>query len=54
MYQCNICKKVYSLKHNLNRHLKTHDGVRFYCGECEYDCETKINLTRHCKRKHGM
>ncbi|XP_050427697.1 uncharacterized protein LOC126837790 [Adelges cooleyi] len=50
---CNICKKVYSLKHNLNRHLKTHDGVRFYCGECEFDCESKFNLTRHCKRKHA-
>ncbi|KAG8196422.1 hypothetical protein JTE90_009054 [Oedothorax gibbosus] len=47
-YLCNICRKEFSLKGDLTRHLDSHNGVKPYaCEHCGKSFTLKSNLRQH-------
>nr|CAH7762018.1 unnamed protein product [Callosobruchus chinensis] len=50
-FVCPKCNKLFTLKHNLNTHLRAYCGVlpQFSCNMqwCDYKCKKKANLQRH-------
>ncbi|KAF7181996.1 hypothetical protein CNMCM7691_001384 [Aspergillus felis] len=52
-FQCPMCDRKFSRKHNLTNHLRTHTGERpFECHECGKRFKHKDHLDRH-QRGHG-
>ncbi|KAL1115344.1 hypothetical protein AAG570_007374, partial [Ranatra chinensis] len=53
-YQCQYCKKCYSQKSVLKKHLVIHTGERLTCALCGIDFTQKSSLLRHVKRMHSQ
>lgn len=52
-YECDICQRKFSFKHNLDRHKKLHVGESpFNCNECGRAFVTKLALHAH-QRSHN-
>ena len=52
-YQCQYCEQKYTLKTNLNTHIKSiHEGKTFQCQHCEYKATQKSSLKKHIKSIH--
>lgn len=53
MYQCKFCKKFYSSKKSLRRHVSSLHGEKKYnCNFCERSFGTKDNCDRHIQSQH--
>ena len=53
-HQCNVCTKMFSLKHQLKRHLLTHSRNRmFTCDECGRAYKSQSSLRKH-QIAHGQ
>ena len=54
VFKCNVCKKVFSQKSNLNIHmLSVHDGKKvFQCKICEQRFSEKGSMNRHIESIH--
>lgn len=54
--QCSQCGKVYSLKHNLVRHMTYECGgqKKFSCHLCSNKYTQNASLTRHLVHAHNM
>ena len=52
MFKCNICNITLSLKRNLIRHIKSHDGNKFICSICSKVFTRKDNLNIHIEKTH--
>ncbi|XP_013201038.1 zinc finger protein 454 [Amyelois transitella] len=49
-YKCNVCEQRYCGTYELNRHLKTHTGVKpFECNICQRNFFRKHHLQEHLK-----
>ena len=49
-YQCEQCSKTFSMKYNLNRHVKEHNQEKKYqCKSCGKLFSRKEHLDRHSK-----
>ena len=46
-YRCSLCQKVFNVKSNLTRHMKTHDERTFKCQHCSKIFTLKHQLDRH-------
>lgn len=53
MFNCEVCEKVFTVKSNMLRHRKTHDGTKFSCDLCSKIFMRRDNLARHVQEKHG-
>ena len=51
---CDLCDHVTKNKNELKLHLKTHSykAVNFKCTECEYFCNTELEMEVHIGKKH--
>ncbi|MCL4139266.1 UNVERIFIED_CONTAM: hypothetical protein GTU68_066511 [Idotea baltica] len=50
---CDICKKAFSYRSQLNIHLKVHTGEKsFNCDHCDYKTNLKKNLENHLQKVH--
>ena len=49
LHRCDICQRKFSIKSNLNRHIKTHSTPEFTCTQCNKSFHLKWNLERHKK-----
>ena len=49
---CDTCHQVLSTEKCLKRHMKIHEGVRYYCDLCEKSFARKYVLVVHVKSKH--
>lgn len=65
MYQCDICKKEFTLKTNVNKHnmKNVHNftvtpniikEANYKCSECELIFVVKSSLNRHRRIKHKI
>jgi hypothetical protein len=53
MHACEVCNQVFTLKHNLTRHVKsTHDVIKFTCNVCLKSFTRQFNLDQHAKTAH--
>jgi len=52
MFECEQCLRLFTRKDILNRHVKTHSGIRFFCGTCNRAFNYKSDLVRHEKNNH--
>jgi len=50
-FQCPECHESFSMKHQLNTHLKKHT-LPFKCSDCDASFRYKKDLSRHCASKH--
>jgi len=49
----NNCKKVYALKHNLEKHIDlVHKTIKCKYELCDYKCSDKISLSQHVICNH--
>ena len=54
-YSCKVCRKSFSRKSELERHMKTHTGVKPYnCTFCKMKFSQKSNLKRHTLTHTGV
>lgn len=53
MFKCSKCGSLFNRKDNLNRHEKTHEGIRFPFVLCNYTFKYKPSLKRHEKTIHN-
>ena len=55
VYECEACKKTFSSKWNLNRHIEgTHEEKKvFECALCDKIYSRKENLESHIARYHN-
>ena len=54
-YECEQCHKTYSYSGALNNHKQSahaHQGVKFACGQCDYQTTRQSSLTVHIQSKH--
>ena len=52
-HYCDRCEKSYSLKTDLKRHIQSfHEGVKFQCNLCGYECAHEVTLYQHKRNKH--
>ena len=51
---CQVCKKTFSKKHNLQSHMGLHneEDRKFYCSHCGESFAWKSSLNRHIERNH--
>jgi hypothetical protein len=50
-WTCERCEKRFSMKHDLEIHIKRHLGIKDYkCQHCLYRCVTPKDLAEHIKR----
>ncbi|KAF0751842.1 zinc finger protein 423 [Aphis craccivora] len=54
MFNCETCEKVFSLKCNLVRHVKTHERTTNTCGICLKTYTRKYNLNTHVQIHHKI
>ena len=54
MFNCTVCDKVFTVKRNLTRHIKTHEGGEFACSVCPKSFNRRDSLIKHSKKTHGM
>ncbi|XP_073963967.1 uncharacterized protein isoform X2 [Choristoneura fumiferana] len=53
-YLCSVCNKQFTVKMNVNKHMKLHMGKRTYkCNICDQFFFKKRYLARHVKETHG-
>jgi len=53
-YKCSICKKSFTQKTTLNKHMRTHTGERPYqCSICKSFFSYKSNLKSHLMKIHN-
>lgn len=53
-YQCEICKKCFTEKHNLRRHFRSHAGIKsYFCESCDKTFTKKSTLTAHLRIHAG-
>ncbi|VVC35251.1 Zinc finger C2H2-type, partial [Cinara cedri] len=54
MFACTFvgCTKVFNVKHNMTRHAKTHEDVKFQCALCPKVFTFKGNMMQHIKIVH--
>ena len=53
-FQCNVCKKVFGFKRNLQRHLLIHAGLKpFPCAYCDEAFRQKKQLVNHLYKHTG-
>lgn len=54
-FQCEICHTGYSLRRNLQLHIKNYHGADarpFNCNFCPHVCKNKQSLRNHINSKH--
>ena len=44
---CGICGRVFDLATSLNRHMYSHDEMRFRCEKCDFKCHFESELLSH-------
>ena len=51
-YKCTEkgCKRSFSHKHDLKKHLKAHDGEEHYCTQCDYSNPDEMLLKQHINK----
>ena len=50
-----VCGKKFLTKAHMRRHMALHTGEKqFSCPRCEYKCNVKSNLKKHCLSSHGL
>ena len=57
IYQCRICKKPYTYRQSIYRHLKNeciNIEPQYKCSQCDYKAKQKAVLQRHVKLKHSI
>ena len=56
IYQCKICKKLYTHRETVYNHLKYYCNVepQYKCSQCDYKAKQKAVLRRHVKTKHSI
>ena len=54
-YSCEECGRKFVTKDKLLRHKVIHTGVKAHkCPHCDYHCNVKNNINKHCKNVHGI
>lgn len=52
-HSCKYCKKIFGLKSNLKRHIKSaHENINCHCEECDKVFSRKEDLSLHVKVNH--
>jgi len=52
-FECPNCRKTFSDRSNLQRHIKSqHEGVVYPCNVCDYKAKQTTQLKAHIKSKH--
>jgi hypothetical protein len=51
MFNCDICKKSFGQKHQLERHLESH-SKQWQCSKCDWSFPNKYKLESHVKEVH--
>ena len=57
IFQCRICKKQYTFRQSIYRHLKNeciNIEPQYKCSQCDYKAKQKAVLQRHVKLKHSI
>ena len=49
-FKCSTCNKAYASTSSRDRHAKTHEGLKFLCGECGYVAQHKHQMRDHMKQ----
>merc|ERR1719186_2519268 len=53
-FSCEVCEKSFSSSGNLSEHKRRkHDGLKFYCEQCDYKVVRKGLLRKHVNSVHG-
>ena len=53
-YECKICKKVFSEKRNLNRHIEgIHENKLYECEFCDKTYSRKEKMMSHVAKHHN-
>jgi len=45
MFNCSVFDKVFTVKCNMLRHVKSHKQIKFTCGDCKQDFTRRSNLS---------
>lgn len=54
-FACEKCDSCYTRKSNLQAHMRAkHDGRAFLCTDCPARLATRLGLTNHYVKKHGL
>ncbi|KAJ0178462.1 hypothetical protein K1T71_006285 [Dendrolimus kikuchii] len=55
MFQCDICKKNFTSKSSIRRHMYAHLNLKpFPCPHCRKKFRNKVTVKRHMKYHHGI
>ena len=53
-YKCDICGYVATGKGPLNKHLDTHNDIKYKCTLCPKICPTRDAHNQHVSKKHNI
>ena len=54
-FSCNVCQKVFKLRHHMKEHMETHvSGLSYECQFCERTYKTRSSLRSHEHKQHRM
>ena len=50
--QCPQCNSVFKHRHDMLRHVRVHEGVKYSCSQCVYKATRQTILTKHIESVH--